>query len=150
GSREALHGMSNLEDTVEDSGKLVQRNHIRAVARGAIGVGVGFKEESVNSHRHGGSGQRFDHFPAATRCRAEAARFLDTMGGIENNRGSQLTHDHQGTEIVDKAPITKKSTSLTEQQILAVSPTQFCHDMAHVTRSHELSLLHVDGSSGRG
>ena len=68
-----LHGTSNVQQTPHDRGELIEGNHVRPVARRAVGIGMRLEEQAVGAHGHGRAGQRFDHRPIAAGGRAQAA-----------------------------------------------------------------------------
>lgn len=80
------------QQPAEQSGKLVQGDHVRSVAGRGLGLGMGFKEQSVGADCHRGAGQRLDHRAVAARGGPQAARFLDAVGGVENDRRAERLH----------------------------------------------------------
>src|SRR5262245_24393098 len=91
-SMQLLHGFAEFANALKQSAKLVQWNHIRSVARRAVGVGVRFEEKSVNADRSGRAGQRLDHRAVAARGAAQPAGLLDAVRGIENDGHAEGAH----------------------------------------------------------
>ena len=142
--------MTDLQDAFQDAGKIIQPQHVGAVAGGVVRIGMGLEKQAVDADGDGGAGQRLDHGAVAAGSAAEAAGLLHAMGGVENHRHTQLAHLNQRPHIVDQSAVAEERPSFTQKHIFAAGGAELLHDMPHVPGGHELSLLHIDGPAGLG
>ena len=72
------------------------------------------------------------------------------MGGVENHRRANLGHDRQRAHVGDQRVVTEGGTTLRHQHIGVARTGHLAHDILHVPRRQELSLLDVDDLAGLG
>ena len=104
-----------------------------------------FAKQAVDADGHRRAGQRLDHCPVAARGAAKAARFLNAMCRVENNRYAERLHLRDRPQIVHEPAIAEECAPLAEQDVLAAGAGQFIDNVPHVAGRHELALLHVNG-----
>src|SRR2546425_13136853 len=75
-----------VQRDLENPGQIVQRDHVRPVTWGAIGIRVGFQEEPVGAGGGGRVEQRRDVLPpAAAGARLAPARLLHRVRSVEHH-----------------------------------------------------------------
>ena len=73
-----------IERSLTRAWKFVEWNHVRPVPRRFIGFGMCFEEQTIDADGRGGLRQRLDHGSISARSRAEAARLLHAVRGVED------------------------------------------------------------------
>ena len=145
----SFHRAADCQQASEQAGELVQRDHVGAVAGGGVGIGMRLEEQAVDAQGGGGPGQRLDHRPVAAGGRAQAARLLDAVGGVEDHRRAEGLHLGDGPHVVDQPAVAEERAPLAQQDVAAAARLQFADDVLHVPRRQELALLHVYRPAGR-
>jgi hypothetical protein len=72
------------------------------------------------------------------------------MGGVEDDRGTQLAHLDQTTIVDDKAMVAEGVSSLCQQHVVVAAVADLLQGVPHVLGREELSLLDVDDPAGLG
>ena len=145
-----IYDGAELKDLIDYVRKIVERDHVGAVAGGLLGRRMRFEEEAVDANGDRRSRQWSDHGSIAAGRVSEAARFLDAVSCIEDDRCTQGAHHWQRAEIVDEAAVSEEGSSFAQENIGTARRLQFLHDMPHVPGRHELPLFDMHGSSRRG
>ena len=110
---------------------------------------MGFQEQAVDPHGGRGAGQRLDERAIATGLPAEAGRLLHRVGGVEDHGDAEPAHRQEPREVVDEPTVAEERATLAQQRVATAPGQQFGDGVLHVGGCHELSLLHVDGPTGR-
>jgi hypothetical protein len=141
----APYGSPNLMNAFKNLRKFGEWNHVWPVAGTLIGIGMGFKENTVYPDRCGCPGQRFDHGSIATGRSPQTSGLLNRMGCIENNWDLEGSHQGERGHVVDQSSVSKEGASFAEKEASVACATHFLHDIFHIRRRHELALLHIQG-----
>ena len=108
------------------------------------------EEERVDAGTCGRAHEVLDVLAVAGRCRAIAARQLDAVRAVKDDRVAEAAHDRQAAHVDDEVVIAKGSTALRQEHLLAAALVQLVDDIAHVLRGEELALLDVDDAARLG
>src|ERR1043166_9158107 len=105
-------GFADLDHAGQQFGHLLQRNHVRAVAQGLFGVGMGFDEQAIGRRCHRASRQDRSELALAAGLIAARPRQLDRMRGVEDNRVPELTQDGNRAHVRDEVVVAKRRAAL--------------------------------------
>src|SRR5215831_16585110 len=97
----------NLEQSFKQRFEFVQRELGRRVAERHRRVVVDFHEQSVNAAGHSGARQMFDEFRLSAGRVAQSAGQLQAVGGVEDDRVSELAHHRERAHINYQVVITE-------------------------------------------
>ena len=73
----------------EQGRQFIERHHVGAVARRAVGIAMGFHEDGGDADRHGGARQYGHELALAAAGPAPPAGLLYRMGGVEPRVGGR-------------------------------------------------------------
>ena len=73
--------------------QFAQRDHVGAVAQGAVGVGMNFQKEGVYADGKRRPGEWMNEPAVASARRAAPSGHLDAVRGVEHNRHSERPHE---------------------------------------------------------
>ena len=138
----------DFEEGFEEIGHVRERNHVRAVAQGAVGLRMGLEENSVCAGSQSAAGQDGSEFALAAGFVATAAGQLHGMGGVEDHREAEGFHDGNRTHVGDEIVVAEGGAAFGYEQSFCAGAFGFVHDLAHFVRRKELALFDVDDFAG--
>ncbi len=105
-------------------------------------------EKPVDADGGGGARQVADKLPLTGRGGSGAARQLDRVGCIKDNRAAQLAHDDKRTHIGYQVVIAEARAPFGQNNIAVAGRLDLANGIFHVERGHKLPLLHIDDPAG--
>src|SRR5678816_2389019 len=134
----------------------VEGDHVRAVARRVVGIGVGFHEQPIGTGgRRGQRERRYELARATTGAARALPRTLHAMRRVEDHgHVAGLAHSAKAAHVDDQITVAEECPALGDGDFvrrsafaieLRVTATalHFFHGAAHPFRVHPLPLLHV-------
>lgn len=82
----------DVEEQARQGGEVFDAKHVGAVAERFFGVGMDFEEDAVDAGGDGGAGERCDELTFAAGLCSKAARRLDGMRGVKDDRVAEQAH----------------------------------------------------------
>ena len=142
-----MHG----KHTVEHAFKVAELDHVRSIARRAIGIGVHFEEDTIDmAGRHGGARQGGYLGAVSTRAITQRTRLLHRVCCIEHHRFARGGHVSKACHVDHETSVAKRRSALAHHHILVAGIHDLLDDILHVPRRKELTLLHVQCTAGLG
>src|SRR5277367_64232 len=109
---------------------------------------MNFKENAVHSRGYGGTRKRRNKSRLTARGVAQAARNLDAVGSVENNRPAEIAHDLEPAHIHHQVVVAERGATLGEQDIIVARSGHLLGCIANIVWRNELALFDIDDSSG--
>src|SRR2546423_3070432 len=141
-------GSVELDEFGEQFRHLRERNHVRAIAQRAIGIGMRLYENTVGAGHHCAARQYGSEFALPARLVSAAARQLNRMRGIENYRHAKRFHDWNGPHICDQIVVAERCAAFGNHQLASTRFRGLFDDLAHFCGREELPFLDVHDFSG--
>ncbi len=107
-----------------------------------------FDKETVYPHRHRGTRERLRKFPLPARALPRAARELETMSDIKNNRMTERPYDRNSAKIDHKIIVTERGAPFRYENIPISRRDEFLDDILDIPWGEKLTLFYVDGLAG--
>src|SRR6185369_4223937 len=140
----------NFKQRLQRVGHLRERDHIRPVAEGFIGGGVGFDEQAVGADGQGSAGEDRGEFALAGRLVAAAAGQLDGVRGIENDRAAKRFQNRDGAHVGDEVVVAEGGAAFGDEDFFGAGFAGFFDNLAHLARGKKLAFLDIDDLAGGG
>ena len=106
-----------------------------------------FEEQRVDAAADSCAHERLDVLAVARRGRAVAARQLDAVRAVKDDRIAEAAHDGEAPHIDDEVVIAERRAALRQQNLVAAALVELVDDVAHVVGREELALLDIDDAA---
>ena len=132
----------NSEHLGQHPVELVERQHVRPVARRAVGVGVDLDEQRVDADGRGGPGEVGRTRGGRPTRSPSPPGMLDAVGGVEDDRVAELAHLGQRAEVDDEVVVAERRAALGEHDAgRQPASSSFADDVAHVPGARNWPFL---------
>ena len=128
-------------DRLQKVREVIQGNHVRAVARGAVGIFMTLDEEGVDADGRGRPGQIGDELPVSARCVSLPPRKLDAVGDVKHHRPAGAPEDDERPHIRDQVVVAEGGSPLGQEDPLRPGRLQLLDDVMKVPGREELPFL---------
>src|SRR5215472_2352085 len=112
------------------------------------GIVVRLQENSIHARGHSRACQWLNELRLTPAGVSMPSRKLYGMRHVKHYGVAGSLHDRKRAHVHDKILIAKRSAAFRENNVLIAGALAFFHDVAHVPRGQELSLLDVDHAAG--
>src|SRR5438309_531549 len=131
-------GSVELDEFGEQFRHFRERNHVRAIAQRAIGIGMRLYEKAIRAGHHCAARQHGSEFPLAARLVSGPSRQLNRMRGVENYRHAKRFHDWNGPHIRDQIVVAERCAAFGNHQLASARFGGLFDDLAHFCGREEL------------
>ena len=120
---------------------------IGRIALGAVGIGMGFEENTIATGCDGGA-RKHRHHPPVTTCITASTGHLNAVRGVEHDWVTEFAHDGECAHVYDEIAVTEGRTAFGEHDVVVAGSFDFGDGVLRVGRRKELTFLDVDATLG--